>query len=144
MTSNRNDDPAPYGLLYTMLRVSDLDRALLFYCDILGMTEFRRETFTDARFTLVFVGYSEGSALIELTCNWDSDGYAHGDGYGHIALAVRDIYATCAALEMKGVNIIRVPGPMKVAPDETGHREVIAFIADPDGYKLELVEDEVA
>jgi len=130
----------PSRILYTMIRVGDLDRSLHFYRDALGMRELRRETFTDARFTLVFIGYDDGNALIELTHNWDDDGYSHGSGYGHIALEVSDIEATCSHLVDLGVNIVRAPGPMKMGPDETGHREIIAFIEDPDGYRIELIE----
>ena len=132
----------PSRILYTMIRVGDLDRSLRFYHEALGMRELRRETFTDARFTLVFIGYDDGNALIELTHNWDDDGYSHGSGYGHIALEVSDIEATCSHLVDLGVNIVRAPGPMKMAPDETGHREIIAFIEDPDGYRIELIEAE--
>lgn len=131
-------------LLYTMLRVGDLERTLEFYCDNLGMREFKRETFTEGRFTLVFIGYNDSSpnALIELTYNWDDDEYQHGTGYGHVALEVDDIYETCKRLEQNDVRIVRAPGPMMHAPDETGHREVIAFIEDPDGYKVELIQKE--
>ena len=132
----------PSRILYTMIRVGDLDRSLRFYRDALGMRELRRETFTDARFTLVFIGYDDGNSLIELTYNWDDDGYSHGSGYGHIALEVSDIEATVNHLVDLGVNIVRAPGPMKMAPDETGHREIIAFIEDPDGYRIELIEAE--
>jgi len=132
----------PTSILYTMLRVSDLDRSLEFYCNVLGMAEIRRETFTQGRFTLVFVGYSDapGEPLIELTHNWDQDAYTHGSGYGHIALSVADIHATCERLDANDVKILRAPGPMKMAVDETGLREVIAFIQDPDGYRIELIQ----
>jgi lactoylglutathione lyase len=128
--------------MYTMLRVSDLDRSLAFYTQVLGMTEQYRETFTEGRFTLVFLGYGDRSngSLIELTYNWDQNNYTHGTGYGHIALAVEDINAVSTRSAEYGVNIVRQPGPMTFAPDETGHREVIAFIEDPDGYRIELIE----
>ena len=129
-------------ILYSMIRVSDLDRSLAFYSDALGMRELRRETFTEGRFTLVFMGYGDDASAssIELTYNWDGDAYTHGSGYGHIALAVEDIYAACERLDSMGVTIIRKAGPMTQAVDETGEREVIAFIEDPDGYKIELIE----
>ena len=130
----------PRAILYTMVRVQDLDRSLRFYCDALGMREMRRETFTDAEFTLVFVGYPDSDALIELTYNWGDKTYSHGTGYGHIALEVRDIQRVCNHLSKQGVEVIRAPGPMKMAPDETGERETIAFIKDPDGYRIELIQ----
>jgi lactoylglutathione lyase len=130
----------PNGILYTMVRVQDLDRSLRFYCDALGMQEMRRETFTDAAFTLVFVGYPNSDALIELTFNWGDKDYSHGTGYGHIALEVQDIHQTCSHLSKLGVEIVRAPSPMMMAPDETGERETIAFIEDPDGYRIELIQ----
>ena len=132
----------PSRILYTMLRVKDLDSSLRFYNEHLGMYELRRETFTEGRFTLVFIGYDDASpnALIELTYNWDDDAYTHGTGYGHIALEVDDIYAACERLEKLGVNITRMPGPMMHAPNGNGDREVIAFIEDPDGYRIELIQ----
>ena len=142
MNDNTSVSPVPSRILYTMLRTSDLDRSLSFYRESLGMRELKRETFSEGRFTLVFIGYDDASpsALIELTYNWDDDGYTHGTGYGHLALGVDDIYATCERLANSGVTITRQPGPMMHAPDETGHRELIAFIEDPDGYKIELVQ----
>ncbi|WP_211605507.1 lactoylglutathione lyase [Jannaschia faecimaris] len=124
-----------------MIRVANLDRSIEFYRDALGMSELRRETFPDARFTLVFMGYAAhpNGATVELTWNWDSDSYTHGSGYGHVALAVSDIYGACARLAEMGVEILREAGPMKAAPQETGEREEIAFIADPDGYRIELI-----
>lgn len=143
MSQETNPNIKATRLLYTMLRVSNLDRSLAFYCDVLGMSEVRRETFTEGRFTLVFVGYGDtaSSALIELTYNWDESSYQHGNAYGHIALEVEDIYHACEQLDERGVRIIREPGPMKFAVDETGHREDIAFIEDPDGYKIELIQE---
>lgn len=139
-----NTDPSPsntpHALLYTMVRVQDLDRSLRFYCDALGMQEARRETFTDAEFTLVFVGYANSDALIELTYNWGDNSYSHGTGYGHIALEVDDIHRVCSHLSELGVKITRAPGPMTMVPDETGEREIIAFIEDPDGYRIELIQ----
>ena len=130
----------PHAILYTMIRVRNLDRSLRFYCDALGMHEMRRETFTEAAFTLVFVGYPNSDALIELTFNWGNNDYSHGTGYGHIALEVQDIHQTCNHLSELGVEIARAPGPMMMAPDETGERETIAFIEDPDGYRIELIQ----
>ncbi|MEN8178592.1 MAG: lactoylglutathione lyase [Pseudomonadota bacterium] len=132
----------PSRILYTMIRVADLDRSVAFYRDMLGMRELRREIFTEGCFTLVFMGYEVVAphASIELTYNWDEDSYELGTGYGHIALEVTDIYVACERLEKAGVPIVLAPGLMTHAPDETGHREVIAFIEDPDGYRIELIE----
>jgi len=128
-----------------MIRVGDLDRSITFYRDVLGMREVKRETFTEGRFTLVFMGYGDdaSSPTIELTYNWDQDIYSHGSGYGHMALAVVDIYAACERLENQGVTVSRKAGPMTHAVDETGAREVIAFIKDPDGYNIELIEHQL-
>ena len=129
-------------LLHTMLRVRDLDRALDFYCTSLGMREIRRETFPEGQFTLVFVGYGEeaDSTVIELTHNWGETAYTHGTGFGHIAVEVADVEKACSNLAQAGVPVIRPAGPMSHAPIETGQREMIAFITDPDGYRIELVE----
>ena len=132
----------PARILYSMLRVSDLEKSLAFYQDALCLTEIYRETFTEGRFTLVFLGYEDRpqDAMIELTYNWDEAGYTHGSGFGHIALGVADVAAVCERLARIGVQIIRPAGPMKFAPDETSHREVIAFVTDPDFYRIELIE----
>lgn len=140
MNSELQSSNTPHAFLYTMVRVQDLDRSLRFYCDALGMQEARRETFTDAEFTLVFVGYANSGALIELTYNWGDNSYSHGTGYGHIALEVLDIQRVCRHLSDLGIEIVRAPGPMTMAPDETGVRETIAFIEDPDGYRIELIQ----
>ncbi|WP_306258620.1 lactoylglutathione lyase [Pararhizobium sp. IMCC21322] len=131
----------PTRILYTMLRVGNLDRSIAFYADALGMREMRRETFADARFTLVFMGYGNNplAPAVELTWNWDETSYQHGTGYGHIALEVQDIYAACARLTNMGVKVTRPAGPMKFAPFETNEKEVIAFLEDPDGYTIELI-----
>ncbi|HEU4620941.1 MAG TPA: lactoylglutathione lyase [Burkholderiaceae bacterium] len=123
-------------ILHTMIRVGDLDRALRFYTHVLGMRELRRKDYPDGRFTLAFVGYGDESdhAVIELTHNWDTSAYDLGNGYGHIAIAVDDIYATCDRIREAGGNITRAPGPMKHGST------VIAFLQDPDGYKIELIE----
>jgi len=123
-------------LLHTMLRVGDLEKSLAFYTGPLGMKLLRRRDFPGGRFTLAFVGYGDESetAVLELTHNWDTKSYEIGTGYGHIALGVPDIYATCAALRERGVKITREPGPMQHGTT------VIAFIEDPDGYKVELIQ----
>lgn len=123
-------------ILHTMLRVGDLDRSLQFYCDVLGMQLLRKKDYPGGKFTLAFVGYgpeSEG-AVIELTHNWDTESYDIGDGYGHIALGVDDIYGTCDAIKARGGEVTREPGPMKHGST------VIAFVKDPDGYKIELIQ----
>jgi len=137
-----HSESSPVRLLHTMLRVSNLDRALDFYCTALGMREIRRETFPEGQFTLVFVGYGEeaDSTVIELTHNWGENAYTHGTGFGHIAIEVPDVEKACSDLARAGVSVIRPAGPMTYAPVETGHREMIAFITDPDGYRIELIE----
>ena len=128
---------APTRILHTMIRVKDLDKSVDFYTRLLGMTELRRMEFPGGKFTLVFLGYGpeESDAVLELTYNWDKEEpYDLGSGYGHIALAAPDIYETCKELEAAGCPIPRPPGPMK-----HGSR-VIAFVEDPDGYKIELVQ----
>ncbi|MEN9204539.1 MAG: lactoylglutathione lyase [Thermostichales cyanobacterium BF4_bins_65] len=125
-------------LLHTMLRVGDLERSLHFYCDVLGMKLLRRKDYPGGKFTLAFVGYgpeSEG-AVIELTHNWDTDHYDIGTGFGHIALGVEDIYRVCAEIKAKGGLVTREPGPMKHGST------VIAFVQDPDGYKIELIQQD--
>lgn len=125
-----------------MLRVGNLEQSIAFYRDALGMQELRRETFTRGRFTLVFMGYGSETrnAVIELTYNWDESNYVLGTSYGHIALAVDDIDAVCNRLKMLPVNIVRPAGPMTFAADETEEKEIIAFIEDPDGYRIELIQ----
>lgn len=123
-------------LLHTMLRVSDLNRSILFYTDVLGMKELRRKDYPDGKFTLAFVGYQDESegAVLELTYNWEIPGYDLGTGYGHIAIEVEDAYDTCAQIKHKGGNVTREAGPMKHG------NTVIAFVEDPDGYKIELIQ----
>jgi lactoylglutathione lyase len=126
-----------FRMLHTMLRVRDLDKSLDFYTRLLGMKLLRKQEYPSGEFTLAFVGYGDESSntVLELTYNWPrKEPYALGDAYGHIALGVPDIYATCAALAKEGVKIPRPPGPMKHGTT------VIAFIEDPDGYKVELIE----
>ena len=132
----------PSRILYPMIRVSELDRSLTFYIEALGMRELRRESFTNGRFTLAFVGYGDemSNTVLELTHNWDEQNYQHGSGYGHLALAVVDIDRTCERLAGMGVKIVREPGPMKFTADESTSREIIAFVEDPDGYRIELIE----
>ena len=123
-------------MLHTMLRVGDLDRSIAFYTEVLGMQLLRRKDYPSGRFTLAFVGYGSEAeqTVLELTHNWDTTSYALGDGYGHIALGVEDSRSTCAAIAGKGGRVVREPGPMKHGST------VIAFIEDPDGYKVELIE----
>ena len=130
-------DGSKFQLMHTMLRVRDLDKSLDFYTKLLGMTLLNKLEFPEGKFTLAFIGYGpeETHAVIELTYNWDQEEpYNLGDGYGHIALGVRDIHGVCAGLEKAGATIPRKPGPMKHGTTE------IAFIEDPDGYKVELVD----
>lgn len=123
-------------LLHTMLRVGDLERSLRFYVDVLGMRLLRRKDYPGGRFTLAFVGYGDESdtSVLELTHNWDTDHYEIGSGYGHIALGVDDIHAVCDGIRARGGNVVREPGPMK------NGSTVIAFVEDPDGYRVELIE----
>jgi lactoylglutathione lyase len=123
-------------VLHTMIRVGDLERSLEFYSNVLGMKILRRKDYPDGRFTLAFVGYGDESsnAVIELTHNWDTSAYDIGTGYGHIALGMENIYTACDAIREKGGKISREPGPMKHGTTE------IAFVEDPDGYKIELIQ----
>lgn len=123
-------------ILHTMLRVGDLDRSIAFYTEVLGMRELRRQDYPDGRFTLAFVGYEDeaNGAVIELTHNWDTSQYELGNGFGHIALAVEDARAACEAIRARGGKVVREAGPMKHGST------VIAFVEDPDGYKIELIE----
>jgi len=123
-------------ILHTMLRVVDLDRSLAFYTEVLGMRLLRRNDYPEGRFTLAFVGYgSEAeSAVIELTHNWDTKSYEQGNAFGHVALEVDDAYAACAAIRERGGKVVREAGPMKHGST------VIAFVEDPDGYKIELIQ----
>jgi lactoylglutathione lyase len=123
-------------ILHTMIRVAQLDRSIKFYTKVLGMRELRRNDYPDGRFTLAFVGYGSEAdgAVIELTHNWDTDSYELGTGFGHVAIGVDDIYAVCDTIRAVGGVITREPGPMKHGST------VIAFVQDPDGYKIELIE----
>ncbi|MGH7846594.1 MAG: lactoylglutathione lyase [Candidatus Binatia bacterium] len=123
-------------ILHTMIRVNDLDESVKFYCDTLGMKLLRKREYPSGRFTLAFVGYGPESenAVLELTYNWDTHQYDLGNAFGHVAIGVDDIYKTCADLRAHGAKIAREPGPMKHGTTE------IAFIEDPNGYKIELIQ----
>ncbi|MBV8913351.1 MAG: lactoylglutathione lyase [Acetobacteraceae bacterium] len=124
-------------LLHTMIRVKDLDRSVEFYTKLLGMKELRRREVPEGKYTLSFVGYGDESshALVELTYNWDQkDGYDIGTGFGHLAVGLPDVYKACDEMKKAGAKITREPGPVKFGTT------VIAFVEDPDGYKVELVQ----
>lgn len=133
---------APNQILYTMFRVRDLERSVAFYRDLLGMVEFERETFPDAKFTVVFLGYGkkEGGAMLELTHNWENDGYEHGTAFGNISLAVDDVFALEQQLKKHDVTILRPAGRLSMVARETGRHYTLAHIADPDGYRIELMQ----
>ncbi len=123
-------------ILHTMIRVGDLERSIRFYTEVLGMRLLRRRDYPGGRFTLAFVGYGPESeqAVIELTHNWDTDRYELGDGFGHIAIEVDDAYRACEDIRRAGGRVVREAGPMKHGST------VIAFVEDPDGYKIELIQ----
>ena len=123
-------------MLHTMIRVGDLERSIAFYTEVLGMHVLRRKDYPEGRFTLAFVGYGpeDEGAVIELTHNWDTQSYELGNGFGHIAIAVDNIFAACERIRERGGVITREPGPMKHGTT------VIAFVRDPDGYAIELIE----
>lgn len=143
MTPSPTKSDIPYHLLHAMIRVGDLDRSVAFYRDALGMRELRREDYPDGRFTLAFLGYGDErhGSVIELTYNYGKTGYSHGSGFGHVAVGVSDIYGACERLAVMGVKILRKPGPMTHTATN-GQRDVIAFVEDPDGYRVELIEIE--
>lgn len=122
-------------LLHTMLRVTDLARSIAFYTDVLGMTLLRQKDCPDGQFTLAFLGYGAetDNTVIELTYNWGVHQYEQGNAYGHIAIEVDDVYAATEAMRAKGATILREPGPMKAGTT------VLAFLEDPDGYRIELL-----
>jgi lactoylglutathione lyase len=123
-------------MLHTMIRVGDLDRSVNFYTQLLGMKELRRNEVKDGKYTLAFVGYGDeaNSTVIELTYNWGVDHYEMGSAFGHLAIGVPDVAATCERLRKAGGKITREPGPVKFGTT------IIAFVEDPDGYKIELVQ----
>jgi lactoylglutathione lyase len=124
-------------LLHTMLRVTNLESSITFYCDVLGMKLLRKNDYEVGRFTLAFLGYGSEAehTVIELTHNWDTKNYDLGNAFGHIAIAVDDVYQACEKIRAAGGKIVREAGPMK------GGTTIIAFVEDPDGYKIELLED---
>ena len=127
-------------ILHTMLRIGDLEKSIAFYTDVLGMKVLRRKDYPEGKFTLAFVGYhdeAEGSVL-ELTHNWDTEKYDLGTGYGHIAIEVDNAYAACDEIRKRGGRVTREAGPMKHGAT------VIAFVEDPDGYKIELIQKKTA
>ena len=123
-------------MLHTMLRVGDLVQSIAFYTEVLGMQLLRQHDYPEGRFTLAFLGYGDEAShtVLELTHNWDTSSYELGNGYGHIALAVPDAAAACAEIKQRGGRVVREAGPMKHGST------VIAFVEDPDGYKIELIE----
>lgn len=122
-------------LLHTMLRVTDLQKSISFYTEILGMKMLHRKDFSDGKFTLAFLGYGDeaDNTVLELTHNWDTDSYDMGNAYGHIAIEVEDVYAACEQIKAKGGQVIRDAGPMKHGST------ILAFVRDPDGYIIELL-----
>jgi lactoylglutathione lyase len=128
--------PEGMRILHTMIRVGDLERSLAFYVDVLGMTLLRRKEYPEGRFTLAFVGFGPESeqAAIELTHNWDTKAYELGGGFGHVALEVPDVARACQAIRARGGKVVREAGPMKHGTT------VIAFVEDPDGYRIELIQ----
>lgn len=121
--------------LHAMIRVKNLEESIKFYTDILGMKLIRKKDYPEGKFTLAFVGYDENQALIELTFNWDGRNYEMGDAFGHLAIGVDDIYDFCDKVKSKGGKVVREPGPMKSGTT------VIAFVEDPDGYKIEILNE---
>ena len=124
-------------MLHTMLRVGDMEKSKAFYVDVLGMTLIREHKFPEGEFTLAFVGYGDeaDNTVLELTHNWGESDYDLGNAYGHIAIGVDDVYSACEKIRESGGKIVREAGPMK------GGSTVIAFVEDPDGYKIEILED---
>ncbi len=122
--------------LHTMIRVGDLKRSVAFYTEVMGMHVIRQKDYPEGKFTLCFLGYGDEDKehCLELTYNWETSDYDLGDGFGHIALGTDDIYGLCKQIEAKGGRVVRAPGPMKHG------KTVIAFIEDPDGYKVELID----
>lgn len=127
-------------ILHTMLRVGDLDQSLEFYTQVLGMKLLRRKDYPDGKFTLAFVGYQDEASgtVLELTHNWETKEYDLGQGFGHIAIEVEDAYKACDETKKRGGRVVREAGPMKHGAT------VIAFIEDPDGYKIEFIQKKTA
>lgn len=127
-------------ILHTMLRVVDLEKSIKFYTEVLEMKELRRTDYPNGKFTLAFVGYGneEEHTVIELTHNWETKSYDLGNAYGHIAIRVEDIFKVCDKVKALGYTVSREPGPMKF-----GGTRNIAFIVDPDSYKIELIEGHI-
>jgi lactoylglutathione lyase len=136
VSSNQPRKESQMRMLHTMLRVGDLDKSIDFYTNVLGMKLLRRSDYPDGKFTLAFVGYGDerDTTVLELTHNWDTKSYDLGSGYGHIAIEVEDAYAACDAVKQKGGAVTREAGPMKHG------KTVIAFVTDPDGYKIEFIQ----
>ena len=122
-------------LLHTMLRVGNLSASITFYTEVMGMRLIRHHDYPDGKFTLAFLGYGDeaSNTVLELTHNWDTDSYQLGNGFGHLAIEVPDVYAACERIRHAGGKIVREPGPMKHGST------ILAFVEDPDGYKLELL-----
>ena len=122
-------------ILHTMLRVGDLEKSIAFYTEVLGMTLLRLKDYPDGRFTLAFVGYGNEAenSVLELTHNWDTPSYDLGNGYGHIAIEVNDVYKACEQIKAAGGKVVREAGPMMHGSS------ILAFVEDPDGYKIELL-----
>lgn len=125
-------------MLHTMLRVGNLERSIAFYTEVMGMQLLRKRDYPEGRFTLAFVGYGDEDThtVLELTHNWDTDSYDLGTGYGHIAIGVEDAYKACEEVKARGGKVVREAGPMK------GGVTVIAFVEDPDGYKIEFIQQD--
>jgi lactoylglutathione lyase len=123
-------------IMHTMLRVGNLERSIAFYTQVLGMKVLRKQEYPEGKFTLAFVGYGDevSHAVLELTHNWDTASYDLGNGYGHVAIEVPDAYKACEEVKMRGGKVTREAGPMKHGTT------VIAFVEDPDGYKIELIQ----
>lgn len=123
-------------ILHTMIRVNNLEESIKFYTDVLGMGLLREKEYPEGKFSLAFLGYGKETedTVIELTYNWHTNDYEHGNAFGHIAIEVDDIYKVCEEIRDKGTRVIRDPGPMM------GSKLLLAFIEDPNGYKIELIE----
>ncbi|UTG72409.1 lactoylglutathione lyase [Neisseria subflava] len=136
MTKHNSERNKIMRLLHTMLRVGNLERSLDFYQNVLNMQLLRRRDYPEGRFTLAFVGYGDEAdhTVLELTHNWDTESYNLGDAYGHIAIEVNDAYAACERVKEMGGKVVREAGPMKHGTT------VIAFVEDPDGYKIEFIQ----